>query len=221
MKRNFVIPAAVALGFHAALLIGFHSVPAPAIGDHSQGPARPKPPPEDTVLLPVADPANEADEPSASPPAPSSPPDLAEPQRESVDHCFIEIPELPRVPVSGPANGPLAPITPGDGFGGLHGISTGPFSARMLDNSPRTRSQVAPIYPYEARVAGRTGEVLVEFVVNESGHVLDPHVLRASDPIFEKPTLQAVAKWRFEPGRKDGRVVRFRMTVPVAFAVNS
>jgi protein TonB len=61
---------------------------------------------------------------------------------------------------------------------------------------------------------------MVEFVVDEAGHVLDPHVLRSSNPLFEAPTLRAVAKWRFEPGRKDGRVVRFRMAVPVEFAVN-
>ena len=61
----------------------------------------------------------------------------------------------------------------------------------------------------------------MEFVVDEAGRVLDPHVVRSNDPVFEAPTLRAVAKWRFEPGRKNGQVVRFRMSVPVAFAVNS
>ena len=57
------------------------------------------------------------------------------------------------------------------------------------------------------------------YVVDEAGHVLDPHVVRSSEPIFEAPTLRAVAKWRFEPGQVHGRPVRFRMAVPVAFAV--
>ncbi len=89
-----------------------------------------------------------------------------------------------------------------------------------LDNLPRTRAQLAPAYPDEARRNGRAGEVLVEFIVDENGRVLDPHVMHSNDPIFDAPTLRAVAKWRFEPGRKNGRVVRFRMAVPVAYAVN-
>jgi protein TonB len=78
---------------------------------------------------------------------------------------------------------------------------------------------VAPIFPHEARSSGMNGEVLVEFVVDESGRVHDPRVVRASSPIFEPATLQAVAKWRFEPGKSHGRVVRFRMAVPVIFNV--
>jgi protein TonB len=38
--------------------------------------------------------------------------------------------------------------------------------------------------------------------------------------MFEEPTLRAVAKWQFEPGRRDGRIVKFRMTVPVLFNLN-
>lgn len=89
-----------------------------------------------------------------------------------------------------------------------------------LDNQPRTRVQVAPQYPHAARAQGLTGEVWVEFVVDESGRVLNPRVVRASDRIFEEPTLRAVAKWRFEPGRHLGQVVRFRMSVPVVFNLN-
>ena len=32
--------------------------------------------------------------------------------------------------------------------------------------------------------------------------------------------LRAVAKWRFEPGRRHGQIVRFRMVVPIHFSLN-
>ena len=115
-------------------------------------------------------------------------------------------------------NGPWGDPDSREWFG-AHGPR--PVSPDHLDNPPRTRTQPAPVYPYEAKIDGRRGEVWVEFVVDEAGKVLDPHVVRSNDPIFETPTLRAVSKWRFEPGRKNGQVVRFRMAVPVAFALNS
>jgi protein TonB len=87
----------------------------------------------------------------------------------------------------------------------------------MLDNAPRVRFPKAPQYPYEASRDQRSGEVLVEFSVDETGRVFNPSVVRSSDPIFEEPTLKAVRQWRFEPGRRNGRAVRFRMRLPVEF----
>ena len=46
-------------------------------------------------------------------------------------------------------------------------------------------------------------------------------VVESSDRVFEEAAVRAVAKWRFEPGRRDGRVVRFRMAVPIVFALNA
>jgi TonB family protein len=75
------------------------------------------------------------------------------------------------------------------------------LSYAMLDNSPRTRAQAAPVYPSEARRQGLAGEVWVEFMVDEDGRVLNPRVVRSSDAMFESATLNAVLKWRFEPGQ--------------------
>ncbi|MCF7686692.1 MAG: energy transducer TonB [Cephaloticoccus sp.] len=90
----------------------------------------------------------------------------------------------------------------------------------MLDASPRALVQAPPLYPHEAKIRGFEGEVLVAFTVDESGHVISVQVLGSSDPIFEKAARLAVGKWRFEPGRRQGRVVRFAMTVPIVFHLN-
>ena len=90
----------------------------------------------------------------------------------------------------------------------------------MLDSTPRTRAQPAPIYPFEKRRTGERGEATVEFTVDESGRVIEPRVTHASDRAFESAALQAIAKWRFEPGRRLGRVVRFRMVQTFTFTLN-
>lgn len=89
-----------------------------------------------------------------------------------------------------------------------------------LDNPPRARFQAAPIYPFEEKKNGIPGEVVVEFEVDETGAVHNARVTRSSSRAFEEPTLRAVAKWRFEPGKRHGKVVGFRMTVPVIFSLN-
>jgi protein TonB len=67
---------------------------------------------------------------------------------------------------------------------------------------------------------GLGGEVWVEFALDEAGRVLRARVVRSSDPMFDEPTLRAVAKWRFEPGRKNGRPVSFRMVAPVNYRLS-
>jgi protein TonB len=89
-----------------------------------------------------------------------------------------------------------------------------------LDNHPRTTTQVSPVYPEEMKRQGIEGTVIVEFIVDESGRVTNPRVVKSDDPAFEAPTLRAVAGWRFEPGRKDGRRVSFKMAVPVSYKLD-
>lgn len=65
------------------------------------------------------------------------------------------------------------------------------------------------------------GTVVIEFLVDESGSVCRTAVLRATNPGFEEAALRAVARWIFKSGYKDGRRVRFRMSVPVIFRIDA
>ena len=40
-----------------------------------------------------------------------------------------------------------------------------------------------------------------------------------TDREFVEPALRAVRHWRFEPGRRDGKAVPFRMTIPIEFSL--
>lgn len=88
-----------------------------------------------------------------------------------------------------------------------------------LDRVPRARLQPAPVYPFEMRKNRVEGTVVVEFLVDRDGNVYRAAVLSATTPGFEEAALRAVAKWRFEPGYRSGRRVRFRMSVPLVFRI--
>lgn len=97
----------------------------------------------------------------------------------------------------------------------------GVFSAVDLDRVPSAKVQLPPDYPAAMRQNGVSGSVLVEFDVNAEGRVVRAEVLRYTHHEFADPAVRAVRKWRFEPGRRHGRAVPFRMTVPIEFGIES
>lgn len=90
------------------------------------------------------------------------------------------------------------------------------FSIADLDQKPRAIFQPSPLMTRELRRKA-PGTVYVVFVVDPTGRVESATAQQASDPIFEKPALNAVKQWKFEPGKRNGQPVRFRMRVPITF----
>ncbi|HYC79010.1 MAG TPA: TonB family protein [Planctomycetota bacterium] len=91
------------------------------------------------------------------------------------------------------------------------------FSLSDLDQKPRPIYQPSPALTPELRKKG-AGTVYVLFVVGPDGRVEQPIAQSSTDPVFERPALAAVKQWKFEPGKRKGQPVRFRMRVPVTFA---
>lgn len=90
------------------------------------------------------------------------------------------------------------------------------FSLADLDQKPRVTYQPAPRLSNKLRGKG-PAKVIIVFVVSEQGRVEGPRVWKSDNPLFDKPALDAVKKWRFEPGQKGGKPVRFRFRVPISF----
>lgn len=90
------------------------------------------------------------------------------------------------------------------------------FSIADLDQKPRIVYQPSPILTKEMR-SKLPGTVYIIFVVDQQGKVQNPIVQKASDPVFEKSAINAIKQWKFEPGKRNGRPVRFRMRVPITF----
>jgi len=73
-------------------------------------------------------------------------------------------------------------------------------------------------YPASAQDNGIQGRVMVQFVVNKDGSIVDPKVVRSIDPALDKEALRVVSampKW--QPGKQRGKTVRVRFTLPVLF----
>jgi protein TonB len=92
------------------------------------------------------------------------------------------------------------------------------FSIADLDQPPRAVYQPAPEIPPEVRQKKIKGAVHIVFVVDRNGRVANPLVQRSSNPALDQPALTAVRRWRFEPGKRAGQPVPFKMRVPISFA---
>ncbi len=117
----------------------------------------------------------------------------------------------------------------GEGLGGDFAIQLDAVSERAaeeadaiisssdLDQPPRVLSQAPPTYPASLRGQKLGGTVQVMFTVDKHGRVVKPKVQSSTHPAFEEPALRAVSKWKFEPGRRKGQPVAFKMRIPITF----
>jgi TonB family protein len=74
-------------------------------------------------------------------------------------------------------------------------------------------------YPPEMFVAGIEGEVLLQGLVDSTGHV-DPasvRVLRASNTAFEVPAIAMLRGTRFRPAQRNGQATTALIEVPISF----
>jgi protein TonB len=94
------------------------------------------------------------------------------------------------------------------------------LSMADLDQRPRPLYQPSPMYPPELQKQKIGGTVVIVFVVEPDGRVGKTKVKSSPNPILERQALAAIKKWKFEPGRRGGKPVAFRMRVPITFAPN-
>ena len=59
--------------------------------------------------------------------------------------------------------------------------------------------RVEPQYPPQAARRGLEGWVHVRFTITTAGSIKDAQVVKSSHGVFERPALQAVAKWKYQP----------------------
>jgi protein TonB len=73
-------------------------------------------------------------------------------------------------------------------------------------------------YPTIAQENGVQGRVVVQFVVNKDGSIVDPVVVRSVDPYLDKEALRVIKSMpKWTPGKQRGKTVRVKYTVPVTF----
>lgn len=72
-------------------------------------------------------------------------------------------------------------------------------------------------YPPIAKKAGVEGRVIVQFVVNEAGNVVDPVVVRGIGAGCDEEAIRAVSEAKFTPGKQRGKPVKVKMSLPITF----
>jgi TonB family protein len=80
-------------------------------------------------------------------------------------------------------------------------------------------SQVQPSYTPEARDARIQGTVELLCVVQENGTVQECSVRKSLGYGLDEAAIEAVGKWRFSPGKKDGKPVRTYVGLLLNFAL--
>jgi TonB family protein len=91
-------------------------------------------------------------------------------------------------------------------------------TAEELTQPKIARNFPFPGYPMQSRRLGEEGEVLLRVLVSSQGSPKQVELLRSSGfSRLDEAAREAVAKWRFIPGRLGGVAVEAWIEVPVAF----
>ena len=165
--------------------------------------------------------------PPPAPPPPQEVPDDVEIEEDVIEESDLDLDDVPPPPPAPPAppapppptpNAPPPPPPPPP----PEPEPTEPEIFEVAEVQPEligglAALQAAVEYPEFARRAGIEGQVVVQFVVDERGNVVDPVVLRSPNELLSEAALDAVRQSRFTPGQQRGRPVKVRFAVPVTF----
>lgn len=131
------------------------------------------------------------------------------------------------LPSNGPGSGGGIGYGSGGGVGPGRGGGYGPGSGGGVGggvyrigggvSAPTLVFKVEPEYSEEARKAKYQGTVVLYVVVDEKGNPRDLKVVRALGLGLDQKAIEAVQKWRFKPGLKDGKPVPVAAQIEVNF----
>jgi TonB family protein len=103
----------------------------------------------------------------------------------------------------------------GPGEGG--GVGGGVYRVGGGVTAPALLYKVEPEYSEEARKAKYQGTVLLYIEVDPSGKAMNIRVARSLGLGLDEKAIEAVKRWKFKPGYKDGRPVTVAATIEVNF----
>jgi TonB family protein len=103
----------------------------------------------------------------------------------------------------------------GPGEGG--GVGGGVYRVGGGVTAPTLLSKIEPEYSEEARKAKYQGTVTLYIQVDPSGKAINMRVLHSLGLGLDEKAMEAVKKWRFRPGTKDGKPVTVEAQIEVNF----
>lgn len=134
---------------------------------------------------------------------------------------------LGKIPSNGPGSGGGIGSGKGGGVGSGSGRGVGPGSGGGIGggvyrigggvSAPAVLAKVEPEYSEEARKAKFQGTVMLYIEVDENGKPKNLRVVRPLGLGLDEKAIEAVSRWKFRPGFKDGKPVTVAATVEVNF----
>ncbi len=130
-----------------------------------------------------------------------------------------------------PSNGPGTGLGMGSGAGGGvgsgkgggfgpgegGGMGGGVYRVGGGVSAPSVLYKVDPEYSEEARKAKYSGTVLLSLIVDAQGKAQNVKVVRSLGLGLDEKAMEAVMKWKFKPGMKNGVAVAVLATIEVNF----
>jgi len=89
------------------------------------------------------------------------------------------------------------------------------FSAKEVEVMPVPVEQDQPNIPPSLK--GEAGKVFVAFIVDTSGNVVGPRVMKSENDSLNEVAVKCVSKWQFKAAQKGGENVSMRVIVPIRF----
>lgn len=118
---------------------------------------------------------------------------------------------------TGASNGIGPGIGSGAGPGSDGGLDGGVFRLGRGVSAPTLLYKVEPEYSEEARKAKYQGTVVLKVIVDSTGRVVNPLIIRSLGLGLDEKAIEAVRKWKFRPGYKDGKPVPVTAVIEVSF----
>ncbi|WP_412063645.1 energy transducer TonB [Rubrivirga sp. IMCC45206] len=222
LRRRQPLHALIGSALALAVVIAAFTVPVRASADGASFVETAVP-----LELDVVPPTDQSTPPPPPPPAP--PPPVEVPDEVTVEDIVDELVFDPMEEVAPPPGPPVPPAPPV--FDATPPIPPPPtptvedtpdevfivaeVQPVLIDGIGELQSRVE--YPEFARRAGIEGQVVVQFVVDERGNVVDPVAVRSPNELLSEAAIEAVRESRFTPGQQRGRPVKVRFSVPVTF----
>src|SRR5258708_18721098 len=176
MTKNYTLPVMISLAVHAALFFGFKTHILQKVVTLSPPLLEPwiriVPPEDDPIEVPASD-------------QKTDPSEIAADMQRHVDRSVTVHPVL----VTAALPTPRSIVVPGTFVDTsvteiFSKAPSSPIGFGALDNIPRARTRIPPLYPFQARRAQIEGRVVVIFYFDESGGVYNVHVHGSSKGTF-------------------------------------
>ncbi|MBO5750202.1 MAG: TonB family protein [Bacteroidaceae bacterium] len=181
--------------------------------------------PYEEEIIPITQPIFQ----TAAPPPPVEVPQVAEiidivENDEEIEEEEIQSTEDTQEAITGPTgpvvSGPVGPVMAaeeGDEGEVFQVVEQMPEFPGGMDKLMEYLSKNIK-YPSIAQENNIQGRVIVEFVVNKDGSIVEPKVMRSVDTSLDNEAMRVIKSMpKWNPGKQRGKAVRVRYTVPVLF----